>query len=235
MEQGSTKMSSILYEPTETTFGGSYNRWRETRISKLEQMFGREWFKGKRILELACAYGNLGLYLKTLGADVTFADARQEHLDVVKQKDSSARTILLDQDTNWNLNERFDLVLHFGVLYHLQNWIQDLESTVKHSNLIILESAVANTSYSFHYHLPEESEGGQNAFNGIGSLPSATNIEFELQRLKCKFQRHDDPSLNTNHYKYDWTAEPNNLEGIEVKSFEDAPLYGGRRFWVIET
>lgn len=228
-------MSNILHEPVETTFGGSYNRWRETRIAKLEQMFGREWFKGKRVLELACAYGNLGLYLKTLGADVTFADARQEHLDIVKQKDPDARTILLDQDTNWNLNERFDLVLHFGVLYHLSNWQQDLAATVKHSEIVLLESAVANTSYPFNYQLPEEPEGGQNAFNGIGSLPSATSIEIELYLLGCKFKRHDDPELNTNHYKYDWIAERNELEGIEVKSFEDAPLYGGRRFWVIET
>ena len=223
-----------MLDENNNVFAGSYNRWRETRVRKLEQLFGSDWFKGKHVLELACAYGNIGLYLKNLGAIVTFADARQEHLDVVLEKDPTATTVLLDQDTNWDLNRKFDLILHFGVLYHINNWQQDLKSTLQHAPLVILESAVAKTSQYFDFKLHEESEGGQNAFNGIGSMLSATTIESYLISLGHIVERHDDPALNTRRYFYDWVAEDVALSDITVSSFEDEAIYGGRRFWVIK-
>lgn len=224
---------NILQEP-DNAFGYSYNRWRETRVKKLVSLFSPEWFKGKRILELACAYGNIGLYLKQLGANVTFADARQEHLDVVRTKDSTANTMLIDQDLNWNIGQRFDMVIHFGVLYHLDNWQQDLASVIQHTNLVVLESAVADTSDDFEVKIAEEPEGGQNAYNTIGTMPSAKRIENCLTRLGCSFRRYDDTDLNTRRYFYDWQVKEQNLTGLSVKSFEDLPVYGGRRFWVIK-
>lgn len=226
-------MTDVLLENDDATFGGSYNRWRITRIAKLESMFGKEWFAGKHILELACAHGNIGLYLKQLGATVTFADARQEHLDIVLKKDPSATTILINQDTSWNINQHFDLILHFGVLYHIDNWRQDLASVIQHSNLILLESAVANTTRLFDYKITEEYEGGQNAFGGIGSMPSASSIEDCLTKLGVTYTRHDDATMNTRRYIYDWVASDQDLSNVSASSFEDLPLYGGRRFWVI--
>jgi SAM-dependent methyltransferase len=224
-------MVNYLHE-TKTPFDNCYNRWRETRVNKLISFFGNDW-TGKRVLELACAYGNIGLHLKSLGADVTFADARQKHLDIVLHKDNTAKTILLDQDNNWNLNESFDIIIHFGVLYHLDNWRRDLQCAINHSNIIVLESAVADCDYEFEYKLTEEDEDGENAFNTIGTVPSAKSIESWLSELDCSYTRFDDSDLNTKWFNYDWVVTNPDLSNIVVKTFEDKPLYGGRRFWLI--
>lgn len=213
-------------------FNSVYNQWRITRVSKILEILNNN-ISGKKVLELACGYGNIGLYLKSLGADVTFADARQSHLDLVIQKDITSKTILIDQDSMWNINQKFDLIIHFGVLYHLNNWRQDLECALNHTDLLFLESAVADASYEFEYKLYEEYEGGQNAYNHIGTLPSATSIENHIKQLGCSFQRFDDDKLNTRYFKYDWTVSDPDLSDIHVTSYEDKPLYGGRRFWLI--
>ena len=68
----------------EETFGGFFNEWRIKRVDKLINIFGLEWFKGKKILEMGCGYGNIGLYLESLGSIVHFSDARKEVLDKIK-------------------------------------------------------------------------------------------------------------------------------------------------------
>lgn len=224
-------MIEILHEQS-YPFNTCYNRWRETRVNKLISLFGNDW-SGKKVLELACAHGNIGLYLKTLGADITFADAREQHLAKVLEKDSTAKTILVDQDTAWDINQEFDIILHFGVLYHLDNWKQDLKSALKHTQTLILESAVADADYEYEYKLHEDDEGGQNAFNKVGTLPSATSIENYITSLGYTFTRFDDDSLNTNWFKYDWQVSNPDLSSINVSSYEDKPLFGGRRFWLI--
>ena len=103
---------NILYE-SDPTFGGFYNEWRVKRVNKLVSLLGMDWFKDKKVLELGCAFGNIGFYLESLGANVTFSDGRQEVLNVVLKKDPLAKVILIDEDTDWELNDKFDLIIHF--------------------------------------------------------------------------------------------------------------------------
>jgi SAM-dependent methyltransferase len=213
-------------------FNLSYNRWRQTRVNKILSIFGNQWDK-KEVLELACGYGNIGLYLKSLGANVTFADARQNHLDIVLAKDNTSNVIQIDQDQYWNIHKRFDIIIHFGVLYHLNDWRQDLKCALHHTDNLLLESAVSDSSKEYECKFYEEEEGGQNAFNSIGSLPSALTIENYINDLGYHFKRFDDIDLNTKRYKYDWVVSDPDLSNIQIKSFEDKPLYGGRRFWWI--
>ncbi len=224
-------MPNILIEQS-YPFNTCYNRWRETRVAKLISIFGEDW-TGKKVLELACGYGNIGLYLENLGADVVFSDARQAHLDKVLERNPKAKTLLIDQDKAWNIGQQFDIIIHFGVLYHLDNWRQDLLSTLSHTGTLVLESAVADADYEFEYKLYEEDEGGQNAFNHTGTLPSATSIENHITSLGYKFVRFDDASLNTNWFKYDWSVTNPDLSNVTVSSYEDKPLFGGRRFWLV--
>jgi hypothetical protein len=80
-------------------------------------------------------------------------------------------------------------------------------------------------------------EGGQNAFHGVGTVMSANHVERVIEELGYEWMRFDDPDLNTPNkrlYQYDW-AVSNNIAGYEqAQSFEDKPLYGGRRFWLIK-
>lgn len=210
-------------------FHNDYNQWRINRVKKMEQILGKEWFQNKTVHELGCGLGNIGEYLKTLGASVTASDARL-HTD---------SAIIIDQDKPWNLDTPVDLIIHFGVLYHLTNWKQDLACAAKNSKQFFLETVVADTSDPmFEHRLVEGEEGGQNAYNGIGTVMSAENVERVLTNLGCTFTRYDDEDLsipNKRLYQYHWSVT-NNIGGYETaKSFEDKPLYGGRRFWLVNS
>ena len=223
---------NILIEP-DNLFGRNYNHSRLLRVCKLEQVLGHAWFKGKSILELGCGYGNVGLYFKDLGADVTFVDARQEFLDVVKSKDSSANTILIDQDKEWDLGKQFDLVIHWGVLYNLNNWQQDLRCALKHAKFLSLESAVNRYSYDIEFKIKNFSYGSPHigCFNDVGTLPSITRIEKELVG---SIKRYDDADLNSDFFRYTLNCNDSNvIIAKDITDWKDKFVYGGRKFWVI--
>lgn len=225
---------NILIEPN-NLFGDWYNQWRLLRVCKLEQIFGIDWFKGKRILELGCGYGNIGLYFKDLGADVTFADARQEFLDVVKRKCQTANTVLIDQDKEWDLNKKFDLIIHFGVLYNIKNWKQDLACALKQTQFLALETAVNRFAYDIEFEIKNFEYGDKHCgcFNNQGSLPSISLIEKELIG---KFNRYDDADLNCGgNLRYTLICnDQNKIYAKPIKSWHNNPFYGGRKFWIID-
>jgi len=225
---------NILIESNKL-FGGNYNQSRLLRVCKLEQIFGHDWFKGKSILELGCGYGNVGLYFKDLGAEVTFSDARQEFLDVIKLKDSTANTLLIDQDKKWDLKKQFDLVIHWGVLYNLNNWQQDLKCALKHSKFLSLESAVNTYDYDIEFKIVNFDYGKEHigCFNNTGTLPSISKIENELTG---NIKRYDDADLNSNFFQYTLICNDNyKVIPKDIKSWKDNFVYGGRKFWLINT
>ncbi len=231
---------SLLYEDSEV-FGGVFNDWRVKRVKKLEYILSRDWLKGKNVLELGCGYGNVGLYLKSLGSNVTFADARQEALDVVKQKDPEANTVILNQEEKWFLGRRFDLVLHFGLLYNLDNWEQDLECTIQHAGFVALETAVSRYAGPFTAKIvaPNYPHKLYGPYSGRGTLVSSVNIEHVFNRLGADYHRYDHKDLNLNDkwsdYCYDWPEEPGpfeQFEGTPVVDSWDSIFLGGRRFWI---
>lgn len=232
---------SLLYEDDEI-YGGIYNEWRFKRVKKVENIFGQEWFQNKKILELGCAFGNVGLYFKSLGAEVTFSDARQETLDIVRQKDSSVELLLLNEEFHWFLNREFDLILHFGLLYNLNHWERDLYCTMNHARFVALETAVARFSRNFECKIvqPVYSQKFHGPYSGVGSLVSSSNIENVFFQKQADYKRYDDSDLNINEYEfcYDWDEQ----DGPEI-DFEEIPVVnswwcnpyiGGRRFWIIK-
>jgi len=229
----------LLYERS-PVFGGFYNEWRVKRVNKLVSLLGVDWFKGKKVLELGCAFGNIGFYLESLGAQVTFSDGRQESLDVVKFKDPNARTILLDQDTNWNLNETFDLIVHFGISYNLNNWQQDLINTIKHAKYIAYETAVNKFSNDIEFKIkdPKYGETRQGPLNSLGSLPSVSLIETLFNNNNVQYTRYDNNDLNYAFMNYtiqsDKEYKPKDNNIIYLQSWTDAWGSGGRKYWLIK-
>jgi SAM-dependent methyltransferase len=233
-----TNAENILYESDET-FGGFFNEWRVKRVKKIEQVLGVDWFKGKKILELGCAYGNVGLYFKSLGADVTFSDGRQEVLNVVLKKDPSAKVILINEDTNWNLKDKFDLIIHFGISYNINHWQQDLINTIRHATYVAYETAINKFNneiefkikdyfYSHEYHGP---------LNKIGSLMSISMIEKIFKDEGVEYTRYDDTDLNLEGmiYTLDHNISFTNTlsETIYINSWHNPYVCGGRKYWII--
>ena len=237
---GSYNNKNLLIEEGET-FGGVFNSWRLKRAEKLTSIFGLEWFKGKKILEMGCGYGNFGLYLESLGSKVHFSDARAEVLDKVKSKNPDAVTFVIDQEENWSLEEHYDLIIHIGILYNLNYWEKDLDSVLKYCDYVVLESAVhkfnnaneykiVNYAYSHEFHGPARQ---------IGTLTSSLNIEKNIGKNNFTFVRYDDKDLDLfdpGPILYSWleACDENAPKYGIIDSWWNNPFCEGRRrFWVL--
>lgn len=232
------KELEIKHPATQNTdkFLGHYIQWRPNRINKLIQILGKEWFKGKEILELACGYGYIGKELMKLGSIVTFAEGKEHNIShIAKDLDIDKTDIyLLDQDKRWNLNKKFDLVIHWGVSYHLDNWRRDLKIAIDHGKIVSFENEVldSNKENIFKEIKVNEQKWFEGAKNGLGTRASVASIEYFLDCLCVDFKRYDDTDLNCDSeygwkYVYDWKDEKHICP-------PETDFYDGlRRFWMI--
>ena len=220
-------VSQVNYEfvtsNLDDNFLGHYSDWRHKRISKLvDLMGGEEWFKGKTVLELGCGYGHIGRYLQSLGATVTFAEGRKEYLDKIKyfSRDDS-RVIHIDNEEEWNLDETFDLIIHWGLLYHLKAWKEDLTRTIARGKIVCLDTVVYDSDTEYVYHKDEL--GYDQALLGVGSNPSPVSIENVLDQLGVEYTRHDCETMDSNIHEYSWASGTRKRWHCAL-----------RRFWLIK-
>lgn len=204
-----------------------YKIWNPTRIAKLTRILGMDWLPNKTILELGCGIGLVGKELQSYGAKVTFAEGRREYFDEIANGSNGAEIICIDQDEPWNLNRKFDLVLHWGVLYHLYEWERDLITSIKHGGILSLDTEVCDSDDPDKVVLIKES-GYDKAIHGIGARPSAAAIERIFKKYAKSFIRYDDTDLNvisgTPKIFYDWKVGDTKKDWID----------GYRRFWVVQ-
>ena len=209
-------------------FADHYIDWRAKRISKILEIFNKDFFNHKTILELGFGFGDIGKEFISLGADVTFAEGRADHCKILKERFSNSKIINLNQNETWELENRFDIVIHWGVLYHICDWKRDLASTLRHSDLIFLESEVSDSDDpNFDLKVKEndgyEKGGYDQALDGIGSRPSADNIELFIKELGFSVERFDDENINSSFHQYNWKVNNTNTW-----------QHGLRRFWIIK-
>jgi len=212
-----------------------YQEWHQKRLNKILSIFGKDWFVNKKILELGACYGDFGIELLKLGSDVTFSDCRNEHLDEIKNKllvyGVEPKTLIIDQENQYNLETKFDLVLHLGTLHHIKNWKQDLECAVRHANYMILETNVSNKISPDSVRKIKQ-KNNRDQYAGVESYQSIVcqeSIEAHLKKLNCKFIRFDNRELNVQScadFIYDW-----NYTNITIN--DSIAMY--RRFWFIIT
>ncbi len=209
---------------TQAEFSGHYNYWRDKRVTAIISHFSPLWFKGKKILELGCGFGDIGAVFAALGAEVTCSEARQEHVDELKKRYSHMKAIKANMENEWPFEEQYDLILHLGLLYHLDNVHFSLEKSLAHSKYLVLETEVCDSDDPAKILKVNEDAGGYDqSFVGRGSRPSAEYIEAILQEHNASFKRVDDARANAIFHTYDWP----------VKNSNDW-CHGLRRFWFVE-
>tara|TARA_Y100000034_G_scaffold135965_1_gene210019 strand:- start:1136 stop:1915 length:780 start_codon:yes stop_codon:yes gene_type:complete len=225
--------------------GPLYERWRRARIAKLTQIVGGTgWFENKTVLELGAARGHIGNDISKLGANVVIAEGREENLRAATTKYPHLESYILNQETNWEefFGDRvFDLIIHWGVLYHLENWEQDLKIALNCGRKICLESEVMDSDNPYLVGVRAE-VGNDQSISGWGSYPSWATIERILSENDCDFTRYDDADLNCGPYIYDWEGVNQGffagMAGPNLPARADrlhANGSGGqRRFWMIE-
>lgn len=191
-------------------FGGHYVGWRNKRIDALvDAMGGSAWFSGKRVLEIGCGYGDIGMALREIGADVTFAEGRQEHVDVIQSRAPDAVSLVSDAEQGIQIPGHFDLLIHFGLLYHLDNWRRSIVDAGRIADRMALETEVCDSDdpdmeIKVSEHTGRAHGTYDQALHGTGTRPSAAMVERELTRAGFAFSRVTDNRCNYDFHTYDW-------------------------------
>jgi 2-polyprenyl-3-methyl-5-hydroxy-6-metoxy-1,4-benzoquinol methylase len=223
-----------------------YEQWYKSRVNKIINIFGESWFQNKQILELGCAHGDIGIEFLKLGADVVFTDERIEFLEDIDKNlknlyNYSAEFALIDHDKDYSFNKKFDLIIHMGLLYHLQNWRNDIKNALKHSNIIILESTVTVNIEENNNILnlnDSDIKYGYSTKKNTRTYLTQEEVEKELINNGCKFLRLDDEKLNIENkfvnnkkisFIYDWTYERYNCGYYNI----DKENVWFKRLWLV--
>jgi len=170
-------------------------------------------------LELGCGYADIGNMFYELGAIVTSSDIRNEHLNVVKQRYPHINTLLIDGD-NPDIKEKYDIIIHWGLLYHLNEIESHLEKISQKCNVMFLETEVVDSDDDQSY-ISIHENGYDQAFNNKGIRPSPAYIEKVLEKNGFQFKLIKDSILNSDFHIYDWNIS-------NSKSHRS----GLRRFWI---
>jgi SAM-dependent methyltransferase len=200
-------------------FSGHYNGWRISRMNGIKKYISPDYFKLKTLLELGCGYADIGNMFHDLGSIVTSSDIRKEHLDVVSRRYPHIKTLLIDGDKD-NIDEKYDIILHWGLLYHLSEIDIHLEKVSQKCDVLLLETEVVDSNDKDFY-ISTNEEGFDQAFNNKGIRPSPEYIENVLTRNGFQFKLIKDPILNADCHCYNWDVS-------NTKTCRN----GLRRFWI---
>jgi hypothetical protein len=204
-----------------------YVEWRRTRIAKLEQIFGKEFFKGKTVLECGAGNGLIGKFLREeWGANVSFTEGRPELVATICRNNPGAIVHQVNHEMPWHIG-RFDFVIHWGLLYHLNKWRNDITYTVNNvapGGIMALESEVLDFDDIRELKEGEGVDLDDQALHGVATQMTPRAVEEEFRKLNLQFKRFDDADLNASFHHYDWVA--NNTGKCRS---------GQRRFWICYT
>lgn len=200
-------------------FEEHYIEWRSARMNCVNKYIDKNFFNHKTLLEIGCGYADIGNeFNEKHNCIVTSIDARKEHIDVVSERYPNLSTYVFDVD-NEDLQGNYNIILHWGLLYHLSNIERHLKNICSRCDYIFLETEVCE-SLDDNFRLYIHENGYDQAFNNIGIKPSEKYVEKILKNNNFNFRIILDPILNTQSHNYTWVNSNNN-------NF----IPGYRRFW----
>lgn len=201
------------------SFEDHYYGWIRSRLAGVKKYIPESVFKSKTLLELGSGHGQIGEVFNFLGAVVTCSDARQEHIETIHRNYPFLQVLLLDADTD-PIPRKYDIIVHWGLLYHLHEIERHLEEVSKKCDILLLETEVCDSDKDDFSIVTQES-GYDQAFNSKGIRPSQSYVEKVLSQNGFTFRCIQDPILNSSLHIYDWAAE-----------HTDTWAHGKRRFWI---
>ncbi|NNM72026.1 class I SAM-dependent methyltransferase [Enterovirga aerilata] len=207
-------------------FEVSYAYWRIKRINKILEIYGEDFFRGKRILELGSGLSDIGAFFADLGAEVLCLEGRQETVRLARLKHRKVDRLRIEQhdlEQDFSRFGRFDLLIHFGLLYHIPDVDGHLSRCFAMADEIVLESVVCDSTNPEKIVLVEgNSNVIEECLHGTGSRPSPSYVERIAEENGFLVARHFTSDLNVDRlFVYDW----------EHKNDGNLGGWRNRRFW----
>lgn len=191
----------------------------------IKDHFGKNYFKGKKLLSVGCGHGHIGSFFHLDGAQIFCSDSRVEYLGIINKNYPFIKTIQSDLDDGWKFADIYDVVLILGVLYHLVQ--PDIVlNNILHSSCkadIILETEIVD-SFDPNITICLEEEGKYQSSNGLGCRPSYGMIHEILKKSKRSFTELKNKKYNTLQFNY--TNKITDTGVIDPHTF--------RRIWFID-
>ena len=152
--------------------------------------------KIKSSLDVGCGVGYFSKFLREEGFNVTAFDVREDNIVEAKKRVKNVEFFVDDIEDLINIKGDFDLVLCFGLLYHLENPLKALRNLVKLTKkYLIIESMIAPDNRPAALLVKEEQELDQSK-NYVALLPTEKLIVYFLKLLDFKVYK-----LNLNYYQ----------------------------------
>ncbi|MBB3911825.1 class I SAM-dependent methyltransferase [Sphingomonas desiccabilis] len=205
----------------------TYLDWRARRIEKMLEIYGLDFFAGKRLLELGCGHGDIGAFFAEISADVLCVDGRIRNINFARLKHRRTPRLtfqVLDLEQDFSFLGHFDLIIDFGLLYHLRHVDSHLACCFGMADEIVLETVVCDSLDPHHILLRDECvDVDEEALNGTGSRPSPFYVERLAVEAGLEVERHFSADLNSaDHFRYDWVHRDDGASNDD---------FGNRRFW----
>ena len=199
-----------------------HSDWQQNRINFILSKYSKEFFKGKRILEVGAYNGYIGAYFSTLGAEVHCLEGRVENATNIKNDYPMISVEVVDLDSpDWNWGH-YDIIINFGLYYHLEKFHKEhLQNCINNCDLMFFESVIYDSHNAEIYFRNEI--GDDQSLSEKGGTPSTSYVENIFKEHNVNYQKFKDSSLNNYQHKYDWPDT-----GFRVFNQFD------RRFWIIQ-
>lgn len=196
--------------------------WQVNRINFILSKYPKEFFKGKRILEVGAYNGYIGAYFNALGAEVHCLEGRTENVVNIMNDYPNITAEVANLDTGEWTWGKWDIIINFGLYYHLEKFHKEhLKNCIGNCDLLFFETVIYDSNDSEIYFRTEQ--GDDQSLTTIGGTPSTSYVENILKENVVVYKKYTDPFLNNYQHKYDWPDTGS-------KTFNQ--FY--RRFWIIQ-
>lgn len=197
--------------------------WQTNRMRFMVDTYTPDFFRGKKILELGSCNGYIGAYMQEFGATVLSVEGREENVEQIKKQFPNLPCICMDLDTSeWTLGT-WDIIINFGLYYHLQyNHEAHLKNCIRHCDTMFFESVIHDKYEPMIFFRHEI--GVDQSMTGVGGAPTTSYVENIFKEMNVFYDKITDSRLNGNLHRYDWIDTNSGIENGYA-----------RRFWIVNT
>ena len=157
----------------------------EARANRLRNLFyyvDPHSLRGKRVLEAGCGTGELGEEFVKLGCRVVSIDATAEYIQELKTKYPAREACVVDLDAfDPTPLGAFDIILCFGLLYHLWKPTRFLSVCASIAEEIYLDTMMCDSEEITYYLMREQ--GADQAFSSVGCRPTDAWVRLVMNQL----------------------------------------------------
>jgi hypothetical protein len=191
-----------------------HNRRRQEHLASLELPI-----TGKTVLELGAGIGDHSSFFLDRGCALTVTDAREDNLEVVKQRYPMVPSFVLDIETaSPQSMPQHQIVYSYGLLYHLNNPSHAISLFSEWSSeLLLLETWVSFGKELAINIVAEDGANASQAASGVGCRPTRAWLRAELQK---RFEYVYAPITQPSHAEFptDWTRPQSWPEGVPSRA-----------------